>query len=606
MATYYYRPVNGNWKSAGTWSNSSGGASNGLVPTATTDCVLDAGSGAFTLTANGTSGAPALCRSLVCTGFAGTLAQGVGSYIDIGDGTAGNLTLVAGMTYAPSDTSFIRFKSTTTGNQITTAGKRMGSLTFDGVGGAWTLQDALDPVASAIITLTNGSFSTGSFNVGASSGTTLSSSNSNTRTLTLGTTTWTMATGSTNWNIGTSTNMTLSAASSTIVYGGTANSTTFAGGGLTYGTLTSTAVTTGTLTITGANTFGTLTTSCGATTKTTTSGYSLGANQTVTGTWTANGNSVILRNFIYSNTVGTARTITAGTVTVTHCDFRDITGAGAGSWDLSAITGGSGDCGGNSGITFTTPATSYWVTSGGTSTGSMSAVTRWASTSGGTAGTGRAPLPQDTSIWNASSIDAGSRTITNDMPRVGTLTWTGVTNTPAFASGANAFECYGSVTLVAGMTHTGAGAWTFAGRANNTLDGGGLTWPTSSTITMNCTNTYSITLQSNFTSNANINTTSGTIDFNGKATSHTTSNLAGGKIVFGATAVFTGSAFMSLVGGTIDWKNCTVTGLGTLTLTNGTIISGTSASVTVGGNVLLFTAAAAGGLAANPLGGFVR
>jgi hypothetical protein len=70
-----------------------------------------------------------------------------------------------------------------------------------------------------------------------------------------------------------------------------------------------------------------------------------------------NGNSATNRVLVFSGTLGTPRTITAANVSVTNADFRDITGAGAGNWNLSAVSGGSGDAGGNSGITFTTGQT---------------------------------------------------------------------------------------------------------------------------------------------------------------------------------------------------------------------------------------------------------
>ena len=231
MATFYFRPATGNWSAAGTWSNSSGGASNGLVPDATTDCVLDAGSGAFALTIDGTSGSPNLCRSLVCTGFANTLTAGATAYLKIGDGTAGALTLVSGMTFVPNAAATFEFVSTTTGNNITSGGKALPNPIFNGVGGAWTFQDATT-AGNGTITITNGSLTTNNQTVLGH----LSSSNSNVRSLTLGTTTWTLPSSAGSWNISTSTNMTLSASSATVVLNSTGNCT-FNGGGLTYGTL---------------------------------------------------------------------------------------------------------------------------------------------------------------------------------------------------------------------------------------------------------------------------------------------------------------------------------------------------------------------------------
>lgn len=54
-ASMYYRAVAGtnglNWSRVGNWSNSSGGGSNGSVPTIATDCIFDANSGSCTLQA---------------------------------------------------------------------------------------------------------------------------------------------------------------------------------------------------------------------------------------------------------------------------------------------------------------------------------------------------------------------------------------------------------------------------------------------------------------------------------------------------------------------------------------------------------------------------
>jgi hypothetical protein len=62
-------------------------------------------------------------------------------------------------------------------------------------------------------------------------------------------------------------------------------------------------------------------------------GISLTANIIITGTLTLTGNSAINRLLVQSNTLGTARTITAANVSLTNCDFRDITGAGTAVWN---------------------------------------------------------------------------------------------------------------------------------------------------------------------------------------------------------------------------------------------------------------------------------
>ena len=93
---------------------------------------------------------------------------------------------------------------------------------------------------------------------------------------------------------------------------------------------------------------------------------------------TVSGNSTVLRVIIRSNLLGTARTITVNGGTFANADFQDIPLSPA--TDLSAITGGSGDAGGNSGITFTTAQTNYWI--GGA--GNWNTATEWSTSSGRT------------------------------------------------------------------------------------------------------------------------------------------------------------------------------------------------------------------------------
>ena len=119
------------------------------------------------------------------------------------------------------------------------------------------------------------------------------------------------------------------------------------------------------------------------------------------------GNSATNRVLILSNTIGSAKSITNATTSFSNADFRDITFSSASSLDLSAITGLSGDCGGNtitgggSTLTFTTGATQ-------TVTGSTG---NWSTASW----SGRVPLPQDDVVI---SLTAG-QTLTADMPRIG-------------------------------------------------------------------------------------------------------------------------------------------------------------------------------------------
>ncbi len=212
-------------------------------------------------------------------------------------------------------------------------------------------------------------------------------------------------------------------------------------------------------------------------------------NITVTHTLTIDGNSATNRTLINSSVIGTPRTIDiTGTTgnSFSNVDFKDITMVtGGADLDLSAIAGGSGNCGGNTGITFTTADTWYWYAD----TGSFSSQLLWFTATGG-AGTridsdarnAKVILPQDTLVFDDLSFTAGSKTVTQNMPRIGTTTWLGddgahaVTNVPTFTT-STAASVFGSLTLANStlMTLTASTqTYTFEGRAAG-MPGGGWT-----------------------------------------------------------------------------------------------------------------------------------
>lgn len=456
MATLYAKTAGGNWSAAGTWSNvNASGVDNSGPPTAADDVVFELLSGNVTIDTGGTR----VCRSLDCTSgtgsYTGTLTHSASTALSIGDGTAGAgnvaIKLAAGMTFSvgnqiSSTTNFI--STSATQQTITSAGKIIGQPTFNASSnGSWILSDNFSCGSAATFFVTKGTLDTNGKSITCGF---FDCTGSATRSLTLGATTITAA-GNVSF---TSTGLTFSGGSSTITMNGTL--ATFAGAGLTFGTVNINSSDTFTVaSITGANTFGTLTRT-GAANKI--CELSLSANQTITGTLTLNGNSAVNRVFISSNTIGTARTLTAATVVTKWCDFQDITGAGAGNWDLTAqATDSSGDCGGNSGITFTTSATQ-------TATGTASFT--W-STHGWTT---RVPLPQDDVVISNAFI--AGRTVTLDMPRAGrTINWTGATGTPDWAK-TTATVIYGGLTMISGMTNSGTTNLTFSGRSSYDLDCG--------------------------------------------------------------------------------------------------------------------------------------
>lgn len=428
---------------AGTkWATTSGGGGGAAAPTSADDVYINGASGAVTISL----AAGAVCKTLDFTGFTGTFGStSSGPTVSI----FGGLVVVSGFTMRTGH-GFIMSATTDNGGSgwpVTTNGVTMCPLTFSGSGGKWTLQDNL---TCGAITQSNGTLDTNSKTVTSSgvwtqSGsptTTMGSSQISATTLT-----W-ASTGTFTANTATIT-LTSTAATVTVASGGrdangaslvmtlTATSAaTFAGG--TWANVTRTDVTTGSTAMSG--------------------------DLTVTNTLTLTGSSASSRHLVQTNVLGTQRTITAATVSLTNVDFMDIAAAGA----ASPFTGTRlGDCLGNSNITFDTPRTLYAVASGNFSSTAM-----WSLGSGGTAGE-PTPMPQDDVI-----LDGGSAagTYTNDLLRpCRNLNCTGFTRTLANTSTTISF--YGSLTFVSGMTVSlGNPNVYFRGRGSHTLTNGGKSW----------------------------------------------------------------------------------------------------------------------------------
>lgn len=209
---------------------------------------------------------------------------------------------------------------------------------------------------------------------------------------------------------------------------------------------------------------------------------------------TVSGSSSTSRILIRSNTLGTSRTITNTTGTFANADFRDITLSSAA--DLSAITGLSGDAGGNTNITFTTPATQ---------TATMSTNKNWSDV---TIWTSRVPLPQD----DVSMAGVTGGTLTADMPRLGkSIDWTGASGSPTVAH-STASTLYGSLTFISGMTVTQTTNITFEGRGDFTFTRAGRTLANS--INQSMVN-GSLTLQDSLVLAGTYNLTNGTLNDSG-------------------------------------------------------------------------------------------
>jgi len=559
MTTLYAKAAGGNWSAAGTWSSTgSGGGDSSGPPTAADNIILESGSGNVTIDAN------SACRSLDCTSgtgnYAGTLTHNAGFTLSIGDATAGAsnvaLKLSSGMTYTKlsSITSALSLVSTSATQQtIDTAGKTTSNITFNATSnGSWILSSALTVAATATLTLTKGSLDT---NGQAVSVGTLNSNNSNVRSLTLGASAITLTgnTGTAVWDFGaTTTNLTFTPGTSTITFSSN-NGSGLAGGGKTFYDVTFTTCP-NTIAITGANTFNNLTLT-GYADKV--NKYTFAANQTINGTLTINGNSVTKRLLISSNVSATARTLTAATIVTSYTDFEDITGAGAANWNLTAQSiDSSGDCGGNSGITFTTAATQTLT---GTSSGQDWSTAPWS---------GRVPLPQDNANITG-SLSGGVMDL--DMPRLGkNIDFTGASGDVAGSSGT--FNIYGSLKLATGISYVQSSSMAFKGRSSYTITTCG---KSTGPINLDAIG-GTLTLQDNLTaSGSSISLTNGTLDANNYDVACSVFSSSNSN----TRTLTMGSGTWSLTGTSTIWSTTTSTGLTLNAGTSTIVISNSTAAL---------------------------
>ena len=205
MADRYWVLGTGTWDATTTtnWSTSSGGAGGASVPTASDNVFFDANSNvlatAFTVTMATT---PRVCNDFTASGLDGTMTLAGTS---IGLTVSGSLTFQA-TNFTRTYTGTTTFNTTTTGKTVTTNGVAFGgSVTFDGVGGSWTLGSALTTSATATTTLTNGTLDLQSYTLSTGL---FSSSNSNTRTIAFGTGNIACTGTGTAWTTATATNLT--------------------------------------------------------------------------------------------------------------------------------------------------------------------------------------------------------------------------------------------------------------------------------------------------------------------------------------------------------------------------------------------------------------
>ena len=555
MATITANTGSNNWNTNGAWVGS-------VQPTAADDVVIPA-SAVVTIPASTT----ALGRS--CTVQAsGTVAfAATTSALNLGDGTAGAgnvaLSVSSSATITLTAVGSIVFKSTSATTQtVATGGKTMPNMTFQGAGSSYQCSDAINTGTATTITLTNGTLDLNgkSHNVGL-----FSITGSSTRTLTFNAAAITITGTGNNWNANVTTNLTFTPDTGSITCtggGSILGAMNFVGGGLTYNNVTLSCI--GISNTQGANTFANLTFSGGAAAATE---FRISANQTVTGTLTLNGTTVAQRACVRSNVSGTQRTLTAATLSSNgFIDLIDIVAAGASSpwtntgWGIYNV----------SSITGATPVTTYWV--GGT--GNSNDATKYASSSGGTANTQRAPLMQDTAYYDANS---GAGTVTINHYRCGTMDFTNCALTSVSAGGSFADRIFvGDFILNPNVAMTEGGfadAWVFMTGGTQTITTAGSTLATHA---YQFTGTGTYILGSNFTSTSTITMTNGTLTTNNYNVTCTALAVSGGTINAGSSTFYctittAGSTPWSATGGTLNM------GTSNIIITNSTAINQTFA-----------------------------
>lgn len=556
--TLYWVGGTGNWSDTAHWSTTSGSGSGAAIPTSLDSVNFDSGSNATAYTATIDTGAQRRCAALNIAGPASGNVTIAGTG---GLALAGNMTIAAtGVTRTYTGNITLSGASS---NTFTTNGVLIGSsVVVNGVGSTWTLGSAC--TFGSGVTVTNGTFNTGSYTHVITS---LASIAANSPAIYLGSSSITFTLSSPLGSFTYGGGMVFDAGTSSIIVNSGAS--TFNGAGATFYNVSFTSTSSSTTSILGSSTFNNL--SIAGRTSAGINIVSVSANQTINGTLTLSaGTDATCRTMATSSSLGTPRTLTCNAVAALQdIDFRDITIAG------NAVSGGNltgtrlGDCKGNTGITFDAPKTVYWRAASTTTWASNA--NNWAdSPTGGSTGYQFIPLAQDTAVFTSTYPNAAQTITINADYNIGTIDMSERTsNTMTLATSSTTPAIYGNWVNGTGVTLSGTGAMTFAGRGSQTITSAGVTF--TQPITVNSPS-GSVTLQDAYinSGSSGLTLTAGTFNANNynvsltsAGTSFTTAGALTRTIAFGSgvwTCSGTGTAVS--VGGT----NLTITGTGTISL----------------------------------------
>ena len=559
----------------GPWAfaNSSGGLpdsyNSGGVPDTNTNVYIDANSYGYNGERFSTEYNPSYCHDFNCTGFDKT-----GCVFSVGDGSewmeysgqviSGNFIGASGLTITGnggwSTLSFTSPSGTFTSNGCAF------SLNF-GFSGSYTIED--QPAWTGCNVSCSGTLNMNGYSV------TVSTWQQTTGTLILAGTvlTCSVMNGSNDQFVGANTATFTGGTIQLQQYNGSAS---FNGGGGTYNNVvfsTPSGTQIGHIVLDGnANHFANLTCNGGndGISGQNESTMTISGDQNISGTLTITGyDPVHNRERVESSVAGANRQLSAGTVSITNCDISDMTGAGSGSWDISA--GQNVDYGGNIGITFTEGANQYWVGNNG----SFDDVTHWASSSGGVGGTGRVPLAQDTAVFDANSCTLPSRTITLDVQIMSGINASAIANDPTFSGSVSEVDVYGDLNLgICTWTVTTTKLMGGTGGTDNTLTAANATVNTNLYIQKSTSPACTEYLGSNATVNGTTYLISGA--FNLEGYNFTTADFNSVTTTYARTLIMgAGTLTITDTGTATKWyvaaSNLTITpNTSTIVLTNST------------------------------------